>query len=160
MHQSLVHSERTYGARREWLDVLERGQACGLHRIERLTRENALRARPRRHRLPNDRGQRSEIADNVPGWQFQADGPNQKWVADFTYIWPAEGWLYVAVLDLYARRIVGWSDAGEHDVATGGRCTDDGGLAKRQAGSATAPLGPRKSGKIQPVDATPSYSTD
>jgi len=41
---------------------------------------------------------------------FQADAPNQKWVADFTYIWTAEGWLYVAVvLDLYSRRAVGWS---------------------------------------------------
>jgi len=39
-----------------------------------------------------------------------ADAPNKKWVADFTYIWTAEGWLYVAVvLDLYSRRIVGWS---------------------------------------------------
>ena len=42
--------------------------------------------------------------------QFQADAPNQKWVADFTYIWTAEGWLYAAaVMDLYSRRIVGWS---------------------------------------------------
>ena len=39
-----------------------------------------------------------------------ADAPNKKWVADFTYIWTAEGWLYVAaVLDLYFRRVVGWS---------------------------------------------------
>jgi putative transposase len=37
-------------------------------------------------------------------------GPNLKWVADFTYIWTAEGWLYLAVvLDLFSRRIVGWS---------------------------------------------------
>ncbi|OYY60462.1 MAG: IS3 family transposase, partial [Burkholderiales bacterium 28-67-8] len=50
------------------------------------------------------------IADNVLDRQFQADAPNQKWVADFTYIWTAEGWLYVAVvLDLYSRRAVGWS---------------------------------------------------
>ena len=36
--------------------------------------------------------------------------PNQKWVADFTYLWTAEGWLYVAVvLDLFSRRVVGWS---------------------------------------------------
>ena len=42
--------------------------------------------------------------------QFTADGPNQKWVADFTYIWTAEGWLYVAaVIDLFSRRVVGWS---------------------------------------------------
>lgn len=73
-------------------------------------REQALRARPRRRGLPKDRGARSAVADNVLDRQFRADGPNQKWVADFTYIWTAEGWLYVAaVLDLYSRRIVGWS---------------------------------------------------
>ena len=67
-------------------------------------------ARPRRRALPQDRGQRSAIADNVLDRQFQADAPNQKWVADFTYIWTAEGWLYAAaILDLYSRRIVGWS---------------------------------------------------
>ena len=42
--------------------------------------------------------------------QFEASAPNQKWVADFTYIWTAEGWLYVAaVIDLFSRRVVGWS---------------------------------------------------
>jgi putative transposase len=36
--------------------------------------------------------------------------PNQKWIADFTYIWTAQGWLYAAeVVDLYSRRVVGWS---------------------------------------------------
>jgi putative transposase len=50
------------------------------------------------------------VAENVPDRQFQAEAPNQKWVADFTYIWTAEGWLYVAaVLGLYSRLIVGWS---------------------------------------------------
>jgi putative transposase len=73
-------------------------------------RLQALRARPRRRGLPLGRGERNAIADNVLDCQFQADGPDQKWVADFTYIWTAEGWLYVAVvLDLYSRRIVGWS---------------------------------------------------
>ncbi len=42
--------------------------------------------------------------------QFVADAPNQKWVADFTYIWTAQGWLYfAAVIDLFSRRVVGWS---------------------------------------------------
>jgi putative transposase len=55
-------------------------------------------------------GERSVIADNVLDRQFQAEEPNQKWVADFTYLWTAEGWLYVAVvLDLFSRRAVGWS---------------------------------------------------
>jgi putative transposase len=42
--------------------------------------------------------------------QFEATGPNQRWVADFTYIWTEEGWLFFAVvMDLFSRRIVGWS---------------------------------------------------
>ncbi|MDA9544828.1 hypothetical protein ACM43_09870, partial [Bradyrhizobium sp. CCBAU 45321] len=41
---------------------------------------------------------------------FAAERPNQKWIADFTYLWTAEGWLYVAaVIDLFSRRVVGWS---------------------------------------------------
>lgn len=110
IRQSFVLSDRTYGARGVWHDVLAQGQSCGLHRIERLMRALGLRSRPRRRGLPKDRGERSAVAANVLDRQFQADGPNQKWVADFTYIWTAEGWLYTAaVLDLYSRRIVGWS---------------------------------------------------
>ena len=110
VHQSFVGSDRTYGARRVWHDVLSLGYQCGLHRIERLMRLQALRARPRRRGLPKDHGERSAIAANVLDRQFKADSPNQKWVADFTYIWTAEGWLYAAVvLDLYSRRVVGWS---------------------------------------------------
>lgn len=110
IRQSFVLSDRTYGARRVWHDVLAQGQSCGLHRIERLMRALGLRSRPRRRGLPKDRGERSAVAANVLDRQFQADGPNQKWVADVTYIWTAEGWLYTAaVLDLYSRRIVGWS---------------------------------------------------
>lgn len=110
VRQSFIRSDRTYGARRVWHDVLALGERCGLHRIERLMRSQALRTRPRRRGLPQDKGARSVIADNVLDRQFQAEAPNQKWLADFTYIWTAEGWLYVAVvLDLYARRVVGWS---------------------------------------------------
>jgi putative transposase len=109
---SFVASARTYGARRVWRDVLETGVSCGLHKIERLMRANALRARPRRRALPKDDGQRltAAIAPNVLDRQFTADQPNRKWIADFTYVWTAEGWLYVAaVIDLFSRRVVGWS---------------------------------------------------
>ena len=107
---SFIASYRTYGARRVWHDVLAEGQPCGLHRIERLMRQQALKARPRRRGLPRDDGQRSVIVENVLDRQFSAEAPNQKWVADFTYILTAEGWLYVAaVIDLFSRRVVGWS---------------------------------------------------
>jgi putative transposase len=110
VRESFVRSDRTYGARRVWYDVLAEGVSCGLHRVERLMRRQALRARPRRRRLPTDGGERSAIAPNVLDRAFAAERPNRKWVADFTYVWTAEGWLYVAVvLDLFSRRIVGWS---------------------------------------------------
>lgn len=72
----------------------------------------ALRARPRRRRLPVDTGDRlaGAVAANMLDRRFQAAAPNRKWIADFTYIWMAEGWLYVAaVIDLFSRRVVGWS---------------------------------------------------
>ena len=74
-------------------------------------RMNALRARPRRRRLPRDDGALSpSVAPNLLDRQFTAELPNQRWIADFTYIWTAEGWLYVkAVIDLFWRKVVGWS---------------------------------------------------
>jgi putative transposase len=109
---SFVGSDRTYGARRVWRDLLAEGAECGLHRIERLMRLQALRARPRRRRLPKDEGDRrmQGVPANILDRQFEAERPNQKWIADFTYIWTGEGWLYVsAVIDLFSRRVVGWS---------------------------------------------------
>ena len=109
---SFVASDRTYGARRVWHDLLADGVSCGLHRIERLMRQQALRARPRRRRLPSGHGERqaNAVAPNVLDRSFQAPAANRKWIADFTYIWTAEGWLYVAaVVDLFSRRVVGWS---------------------------------------------------
>ena len=112
IRSSFAESDRTYGARRVWHDLLAAGIECGLHSIERLMRRNGLSARPRRRRLPIDLGDRSAAAlsANVLDRRFEAPAPNRKWVADFTYVWTAEGWLYVAaVLDLFSRRVVGWS---------------------------------------------------
>jgi putative transposase len=109
---SFLASDRTYGARRVWHDLLAEGVFCGRHRIERLMRLHALRARPRRRRLPPDVGERQPVAvaANVLDRSFEASAPNRKWTADFTYIWTAEGWLYVAVvMDLFSRCVVGWS---------------------------------------------------
>ncbi|MDE3051109.1 MAG: transposase, partial [Nitrospirota bacterium] len=59
---SCLASDRTYGARRVWHDRLAGGVSCGRHRIERLMRQAALRARPRRRRVPSDTGVRSTNA--------------------------------------------------------------------------------------------------
>jgi putative transposase len=112
VHASFLASDRTYGGRRVWHDLIEDGASCGLHRVQRLMRDHGLKARPRRRRLPPDLGERQAgaIAPNVLDRSFEAAAPNRKWIADFTYIWTAEGWLYVAaVVDLFSRRVVGWS---------------------------------------------------
>ena len=114
---SFQASDRTYGARRVWRDVLEEGLPCGLHRLERLMRQNAMRARPKRRGTLKDDGERSVIAVDILDRAFVAKRPNQKWLADFTYVWSAEGWLYVAVvLDLFSRRVVGWSIQADRDA--------------------------------------------
>ena len=107
-----VLSDRTYGSPRIWRDLVEAGEAIGENRVARLMRCADLQARRRRRQRPVDEGVRPEhaIASNLLDRDFEAAAPNVKWVADFTYIDTAEGWLYLAaVLDLYSRRIVGWS---------------------------------------------------
>jgi putative transposase len=59
---SFVASDRTYGARRVWHDLLAEGASCGLHHVERLMQAEALRARPRRRGRPADTGERSKAA--------------------------------------------------------------------------------------------------
>ncbi|WP_201158680.1 IS3 family transposase [Rhodobaculum claviforme] len=111
-------SDRTHGPRRVWHGVLVDGRACGLHRIERLMRRNAMRARPKRRGKPRDDGERSVIADSIPDRDFEADRPKRKWLADFTHIWTVEGWRHVAVVrDRLSRRVVGWSMQADRDAS-------------------------------------------
>ena len=109
---SFAESDGTYGVRRIWDDLKAWRVACGRERLARLLRAARLVARPVKRRLPKDCGIRPEhlLAPNVLNREFQATVPNRRWVADFTYVWAGEGWLFVAVvLDLFSRRVVGWS---------------------------------------------------
>jgi putative transposase len=83
---SFLASDRTYGARRVWHDLIAEGMACGLHRIERLMHQRGLKARPRRRQLPPDIGERQAgaIACNMLDRSFEAPAPNRKWIVDFT----------------------------------------------------------------------------
>lgn len=121
---SFQQSDRTYGSPRVWRDLRAWGHRCSENRVARLILAAGLQARRKRRRLPGDMGVRPEhaIAPNLLDRQFEAKGPNQRWVADFTYIWTHEGWVYFAVvLDLFSRRIVGWAMSSE---MTAQRVTD------------------------------------
>ena len=112
IRESYVLSYHTYGSPRIWKDLVEAGESCGENRVARLMREANITAQSKPRRKPTDVGVRPEhsIAPNVLERDFAAPEPNQKWAADFTYIWTGEGWLFLAVvIDLYSRRVVGWS---------------------------------------------------
>jgi putative transposase len=112
IRSSFEQSDRTYGSPRVWRDLDEWGERVSENRVARLMCRAGLRARLKRGKHPSDAASRAEhmIAPNVLDRQFEASAPNQKWVADFTYVWTGEGWLFVAVvLDLFSRRVVGWS---------------------------------------------------
>lgn len=111
IRDSFAASDRTYGSPRIVRDLQENGLPCSVNRVARLMQGAGIKARHKRRRLP---GQVvsvvHSVAPNLLDRQFEATAPNQKWAADFTYVWTAEGWLFVAVvLDLYSRRVVGWS---------------------------------------------------
>lgn len=104
-------SNGTYGSPRMHEDLKEEGLTIGKRRTARLMRDNNLKARQKtRFKRTTDSNHNGPIADNLLAQDFTCDAPDQKWGVDISYIWTAEGWLYLAiVLDLYSRRIIGWS---------------------------------------------------
>lgn len=104
-------SNGTYGSPRMHAELKESGFSIGRHRVARLMRENGLQARQKtRFKKTTDSDHGGPVAPNVLSQDFTATGPNEKWGVDISYVWTAEGWLYFAiVLDLFSRRIVGWS---------------------------------------------------
>lgn len=107
-----TRSRQTYGAPRVQADLRKAGRQHGRNRIARLMKEEGLCGRQKgRYRLKTtDSNHDQPIAPNrlaEAPWPVQ---PNQVWVGDITYIRTAEGWLFLAaILDLYSRKIVGWS---------------------------------------------------
>lgn len=104
-------SNQTYGSPRIFSDLQEAGISCSQKRVARLMRQSGLRAvRPRRFVVTTDSRHDLPVAENLLRGEFGSDTPNTRWTADITYVWTAEGWLYLAVvLDLFSRRIVGWA---------------------------------------------------
>lgn len=106
-------SGKVYGSRRLSAVLCAQGLRTGRHRVRRLMREHGLRALWRRKFVhTTDSGHALPVSANVLARRFNPSGPNQAWVSDITYIRTRSGWLYLAVvLDLYARKVVGWAMA-------------------------------------------------
>ena len=103
--------EAAYGAPRIAQELNALGFPCSENYIAKIMAEHGIRAR-------NGKGFKysqhsltmNNVSDNLLWRNFHADKPNEKWTSDITYIWVESRWLYLAtVMDLYSRRIVGWS---------------------------------------------------
>jgi putative transposase len=108
IHDQVHHR---YGSPRITKELARRGRPVGHNHVARIMRENKLWARTKRRFVITTRSaQGQEVAKNLLGRQFQTSAANRMWVSDITYVATAEGWMYLCiVLDLYSRRIVGWS---------------------------------------------------
>lgn len=105
-------SRQTYGSPRVQAELKAQGERCNHKRVERLMRQNGLQVRlKRRYRVVTTQVDASlPVAPNRLAQTFQATAANQTWLSDITYVPTGDGWLYLAtVMDLYSRRIVGWS---------------------------------------------------
>ncbi len=111
IEQSHKASDRSYGSPRVHEDLQELGIRCGRKRVARLMRENGIRAKhTRRYKATTDSAHSEPVAPNLLDRQFEVAEPDRVWTADITYIRTRAGWLYLAViLDLFSRRVVGWS---------------------------------------------------
>lgn len=101
-----------YGSPRIHDHLQKKGVRCGRKRIERLMRENGIKAKQGKKYKPTttDSKHNLPVAPNILNRQFARERPNEAWVADITYIPTEEGWLYLAaIMDLFSRRIVGWA---------------------------------------------------
>ncbi len=110
--QSHRDSHGTYGYRRVHRDLVDDQEiACCRETVRRVMAEWGLCGRHKRRFVKTTGSNHEEpIAANRLQRDFTATRPDQKWLADITYIRLTEGWLYLAViLDCFSRRIVGWS---------------------------------------------------
>jgi putative transposase len=112
-HIRRIHklSRKAYGSPRVYHQLKKQGLTCSPKRVARLMQQDGLKGRRKYRKVRTTDSQHGfPVAENLLNRVFLAEKPNQKWVADITYIPTDEGWLYLAgVLDLYSRKIVGWA---------------------------------------------------
>ena len=104
-------SRQSYGSPRVRAELRAQGVRCAAKRVARLMRQAGLSARRARRRVRTTTADPTlGVAANLLNRDFTASAPNQKWLADITYLPTHEGWSYLAVvLDLFSRRVIGWA---------------------------------------------------
>lgn len=111
MKTLFAQSRESLGSRRLVILLRKEGFEAGRYRIRQLMKKLGLAVkRKKRFVLTTDSNHKEPIADNLLNRDFAPVAANRVWTTDITYIWTLQGWVYLAVVvDLYSRRIVGWS---------------------------------------------------
>lgn len=106
-----TQSRENYGSRRICKILTSQGVKISRRRVRKLMKEQNLHCKTKRKfKVTTDSKHSNPIAPNILDRKFEVEAPNKAYVGDITYIWTAEGWLYLAVvLDLFSRQVVGWS---------------------------------------------------
>jgi putative transposase len=113
VHETYTEHQGIYGSRKIVQELIDRDVQVCRNTVAALMRQMNLRSKVQRRRsftLTTDSNHADPIAPNLLKRDFTARAPNQKWVADITYVPTDQGWAYLAaVMDLFSRRIVGWA---------------------------------------------------
>lgn len=111
IRQAWNDSNKVYGYRKLHDDLMDQGETCCPNRAARLAKMAGIKAQIGYKRRPRSYGGKPSVAvDSTLARQFDVGMPDKAWVTDITYIRTMEGFAYLAVvLDLYSRRVVGWS---------------------------------------------------
>jgi putative transposase len=130
-------NRQAYGALKTWRALLAQGIACGKHRVARLRQQAGIEARrKRRFRVIVEHHHSAPAAPNLLARRFRATTPDRIWVGDMTFIRTRAGFLHLAVLlDLYSRKVVGWSMSEKPTVTVALNALDMA-LTQRQPASA------------------------
>mgnify|MGYP002785046291 CR=1 FL=1 len=106
-------TRQSYGTRRMSRSLQKKGYQVGRYKIRRVMRENGIQCKQRRrYKVTTISSHSLPVAENKLDRNFTVLAPNKVWVADITYLWTLQGWLYIAaVVDLFSRRVVGWAMA-------------------------------------------------
>lgn len=111
INKSYHKSHRNYGSPRIYKDLKRQGIECGRHRVANLMRINGLVSkRKRRPYKEYTQSTNERTFKNLLNRNFNVTQPNSIWASDITTLWTGSGWLHISiVMDLFSRRIIGWS---------------------------------------------------
>lgn len=150
-----VGQGKVLGARKLWLALRREGHDIARCTVERLMRELGLEGARRGRRTVTTRpGPRDTRPEDLVEREFVATGPDELWVAHFTYVPTWSGTVYVAfVFDVYSRRILGWRAATSMRTALVLDCLEMALWARRTSGVTDL------SGLVHHTDAGSQYTS-